>query len=86
LIRWKQIQQFQRPAFVDFNNPDLMKYADSFGANGIRIESADELAPALRAALRSNQLTIIDCPVDASENLRPSENLGPLAATSRLPI
>ncbi len=84
LIRWKQMQQFNRPAFVDFNNPDFVNYAESFGANGHRIESADELAPALRTALTSNQLTIIDCPVDAAENLRLTQRLGALAVSSRL--
>jgi acetolactate synthase-1/2/3 large subunit len=79
LIRWKQMQQFARPAFVDFHNPDFVKYAESFGATGYRIETADELAPALRAALSSNRLMIIDCPVDALENLRLSQRLGELA-------
>jgi len=78
LIRWKQMQRFQRPAFLDFNNPDLVQYAESFGANGFSIESADELAPALRTALNANKLTIIDCPVDASENLRLTQRLGTL--------
>jgi acetolactate synthase-1/2/3 large subunit len=80
LIRWKQMQQFGRPAFVDFNNPDLVKYAESFGALGMRIGSADELVPALRTALNSNKLTIIDCPVDASENLRLTQRLAKLTA------
>jgi len=79
LIRWKQMQQFDRTAFVDFTNPDFVKYAESFGANGYRITSADELMPTLRTALNSNQLTIIDCPVDASENLRLTQRLGGLA-------
>ena len=76
LIRWKQMQQFNRPAFVDFTNPDIAKYAESFGANGFYIESADDLAPALRAALSSNRLSITDCPVDVSENLLLTERLG----------
>lgn len=80
LIRWKQMLQFDRSAFVDFNNPDLVKYAESFGANGCRIGSADELGPALGAALSSNKLTVIDCPVDASENLHLTQRLGTLAA------
>jgi acetolactate synthase-1/2/3 large subunit len=84
LIRWKQIQQFGRPAFVDFDNPDLVKYAESFGAEGCRIESADELAPALRNALNSNKVMIIDCPVDAAENLRLTQRLTALAAESGL--
>jgi acetolactate synthase-1/2/3 large subunit len=84
LIRWKQMQQFDRPAFVDFNNPDFVKYAESFGANGYCIESAEELAPTLRTALSSNKLTIIDCPVDASENLRLTQRFGALAVPSGL--
>jgi acetolactate synthase-1/2/3 large subunit len=83
LIRWKQMQQFERPAFVDFGNPDFVKYAESFGANGVRIESAAGLLPALHAALGSSQLTLIDCPVDAAENLRLTRKLGPLAAPGR---
>jgi len=80
LIRWKQVQHFNRPAFVDFSNPDFVKYADSFGAHGVRIKAADELVPALRRALSSNKLTVIDCPVDAAENLRLTQKLGALAA------
>lgn len=79
LIRWKQMQAFGRPAFVDFNNPDIVKYAESFGANGFSIEAADQLAPVLRAARNTNKLTVIDCPVDASENLRLTQRLGKLA-------
>ncbi len=75
LIRWKQMLHFGRAAFVDFHNPDLVKYAESFGGTGYRIESADQLAPVLRAALSSNKLTVIDCPVDAAENLRLTERL-----------
>lgn len=29
LIRWKQMRQFKRPAFVKFSNPDFVKYAES---------------------------------------------------------
>ncbi|MEJ2653304.1 MAG: hypothetical protein P8173_16395 [Gammaproteobacteria bacterium] len=58
------------------DQPLLVLNAESFGANGISIGSADELAPALRTGLEANKLTIIDCPVDASENLRLSQKLG----------
>ena len=76
LIRWKQMLQFGRPAFVDFKNPDFVKYAESFNAKGYAIELADQLAPVLRAALSSNRLSIIDCPVDVSENLLLTERFG----------
>ena len=78
LIRWKQMQQFGRSTYVEFHNMDIVKYAESFGATGYRITSADELAPVLRKALSSNSLSIIDCPVDASENLLLTQRLGNL--------
>jgi acetolactate synthase-1/2/3 large subunit len=78
LIKWKQMNQFGRPAFVDFVNPDFVRYAESFGAKGYRIESAGELAQALRAALEAKALTVISCPVDFRENLRLTQRLGSL--------
>ena len=56
LLRWKRMQQFGRPAFVDFNNPDFIKYAESFGANGCRIESTD--APRVNQLVRFRSGTI----------------------------
>jgi hypothetical protein len=47
--RWKQMLQFDRPAFVDCKNPDIVKYAESFGAKGFSTEAADQPAPAPRA-------------------------------------
>ena len=34
--------------YVRFNNPDIVTYAESFGAKGYRINSADELLPTLK--------------------------------------
>lgn len=47
-------------------------------------DPAASLGPALHAALSSNQLTTIDCPVDTAENLRLTLKLGPLAAPGSL--
>ena len=76
LIEWKQMSQFKRKSHVDFNNPDFIRYAESFGAKGYRISHSGELMPVLRQALADNTVSIIDCPVDYSENLRLTEKLG----------
>lgn len=76
LIEWKQQRRFGRSAYIDFKNPDFVAYAKSFGAQGVRIESADQLLPALKTALKANTVTIIDCPVDYSENDRLTALLG----------
>ena len=76
LIEWKQKVQFNRPSHVAFNNPDFVKYAESFGAKGYRVEKAEQLEPILRTALNDGTVSVIDCPVDYSENLRLTEKLG----------
>ncbi len=76
LIEWKQMNTYGRAAHVKFTNPDFVKYADSFGAKGYRVEHADDLLPILKTALADNTVSIIDCPVDYSENLKLTEKLG----------
>ncbi len=78
LIEWKQMTQFQRTSHVDFTNPDFVKYAESFGANGYRVTGPGQLQGILREALAQPTLSIIDCPVDYSENLKLTEQLGNL--------
>jgi acetolactate synthase-1/2/3 large subunit len=67
--------------YVKFGNPDVVTYAESFGAKGYRISSADELLPTLKRALDDDGVSVISCPVDYSENLRLTDRLGQLDAT-----
>jgi acetolactate synthase-1/2/3 large subunit len=75
VIRWKQQMRFGRTSSVDFGNPDLVRYASSFGAVGYRVTEPSELRPILVDALNSKVPAVIDCPVDYSENLRLTERL-----------
>jgi acetolactate synthase-1/2/3 large subunit len=76
LIEWKQINQFGRPSHIEFKNPDFVKYAESFGAKGYRVERTEDLLPTLHKAMREKTVTVIDCPVDYRENLKLTEKLG----------
>ncbi|GMR17965.1 MAG: acetolactate synthase large subunit [Gammaproteobacteria bacterium] len=76
LIEWKQKVLFNRTSHINFNNPDFVKYAESFGAKGYRIQAADELLPTLKTALEDNAVSLIDCPVDYRENMKLTEKLG----------
>lgn len=75
LIRWKQEDHFGSSCFTDFTNPDFVKFAESMGAKGCRIQSAEEIIPVLEDAFSQNVPCIIDCPIDYSENTRLSERL-----------
>jgi acetolactate synthase-1/2/3 large subunit len=81
LIEWKMDLELGEHYYVKFGNPDIVKYAESFGAKGYRITSADELLPTLKAALAEDGVSLIACPVDYSENLRLTDRLGELDET-----
>jgi acetolactate synthase I/II/III large subunit len=81
LIEWKMDLELGEHHYVKFSNPDIVAYAESFGAKGYQVKSADELLPTLKAALDGDGVSLICCPVDYSENLRLTDRLGELDET-----
>ena len=70
MIKWKQLG-YGFPNFgLDYGNPDFVKYAESYGANGHRVESADGLLPLLEHCHSTPGVHLIDCPIDYSDNDR----------------
>ena len=67
--------RFGRPSHVAFQNPDFVKYAESFGAKGYRVERANDLAHILKQALADDTMVLIDCPVDYAENMKLTKKL-----------
>lgn len=78
LIKWKMDMEINTHNSVDFTNPDFVKYAESFGAKGYRIQSAEELQPTLEKALQEPGVSLIVCPIDYSENMKLTQKLGKL--------
>ena len=78
LITWHQMKAFGRKSHTEFTNPDFVKYAESFGAKGYRIQAADELVPTIRQAIKDDTVVVIDCPVDYSVNMEFTERMGKL--------
>ena len=59
----------QMPDFgLDFTNPDFVKYAESYGAFGHRVSSAENLDEVLNKCINSKGVHIIDLAIDYSEN------------------
>jgi acetolactate synthase I/II/III large subunit len=78
LISWKMDMEIGHNVDTRFANPDFVAYAESFGAKGYRISSADELLPCLRAALADDTVSVIACPVDYTANTELIRTLGDL--------
>jgi acetolactate synthase-1/2/3 large subunit len=68
LIKWKSMKKFGTSFGVDFTNPDFIKVAESFGAVGLRLQTAEDFEPMLRDALARKVPVIIDVPIDYSDN------------------
>jgi acetolactate synthase I/II/III large subunit len=63
MIRWKQ----EEMGFPDFGwsygNPDFVRYAESYGARGHRVEEPDDLGPILREALARPGIDLVELPI-----------------------
>ncbi len=70
MIRWKQANMGFEDWGLTYGNPDFVKYAESYGAKGHRVESAAHLPLLLRRTLSEPGVHLIDCPVDYSDNDR----------------
>lgn len=70
MIDWHQQKRGLQPFGISITSPDFVTLAESFGGVGYRVTSADMLEETLTTAFSNNRLTIIDCPVDYSENLK----------------
>ena len=64
MIKWKQEGVGFENFGLDFNNPDLVQYADSFGATGHKAESFENFVEILSKALNGKGVHVIDLPVD----------------------
>jgi len=78
LIEWQMQMELGAHSNTAFTNPDVLTYAQSFGASGYQITDPDELLPTLQAALDEDGVSIINCPVDYTRNLELTERLGQL--------
>jgi len=63
---WGVLRNRQRDAYngrymaSDLVNPDFVRLAQSYGANGLSVSSIDEMAQALETGLKSDVLTVIE--------------------------
>jgi len=76
MIKWKQGDMGFEPWGLDFANPDFVKYAESYGATGERLNSTEALLPTLQRCLETPGVHVVEIPVDYSENLALSRELG----------
>ncbi len=70
MIQWKQASMGFKNFGLDYGNPDFVKYAESYGAVGHRVASAEMLRDTLQTAHEAPGVHIVEIPVDYADNDR----------------
>ncbi|HUK27779.1 MAG TPA: acetolactate synthase large subunit [Candidatus Acidoferrales bacterium] len=81
-IRWKQLNKFGRTTGTEFTNPDLLGLAKSFGIRGFQVTNAKELPSILEEALGLNEPSLVDVPVDYTDNPFLEQDMGAVLSRS----
>jgi len=68
MVKIQQRLKYGRSFGVEFGSPDLVKFAESFDATGLRINRPDDITPVLSRALNLAGPVIVDIPIDYSSN------------------
>ena len=77
MVRFQEVAKYGRASGVDFGPVDVVRYAEAFGAKGLRIETPDDIAPTLKKAMAMQGPVVIGIPVDYRDNHRLLESLHP---------
>ncbi len=70
MIRWKQADMGLPDYGLQFDNPDFVRYAESYGATGHRADSVESLEKLLDQALNGTGVHLVDCPIDYTDSKR----------------
>lgn len=75
MVKFQEEVKYGKAAATDFGPVDFVKYAESFGAKGLRVDKAEDLEKVLDQAFKEEGPVIVDIPVDYSYNKELSKQL-----------
>lgn len=68
MVEFQEEMKYGRSSGVDFGPVDFVKYADAFGAKGLRVTKPSELEKVLKEAFATKGPIIVDIPIDYKDN------------------
>ncbi len=69
--QWQELFWNRRYSHTELFNPDFVKLAEAYGAEGLRVNKQSQLAPALEQAIASSKPVMIDFVIEREENVLP---------------
>ena len=72
VAQWQRLFFDHRYSAVKLKgNPDMVKLAEAYGAEGVKVDTLESFQTAVRRAIKSDVSTVIDVPIDPEENVYP---------------
>ena len=75
MVKFQEEMKYSQAAGVKFGNVDIVKYAESFGATGLRVNKPADLTKVISQAFNIDGPVVVDVPVDYSNNKELAANL-----------
>jgi acetolactate synthase-1/2/3 large subunit len=69
--QWQELFYNRRYSQTELKNPDFVRLAEAYGAEGIRVEKVAEIRPALEQAIASSRPVMLDFIIEREENVMP---------------
>ena len=77
MVKEQEIMKYGRKSGVDFNKIDHVKFAESFGAHGFRLEAPNELEALIAKAIKTKGPVLVEIPIDYNDNMQLFTNTNP---------
>ena len=77
MVEFQEEMKYNRSSGVEFGPVDYVKYAEAFGAKGLRVTSQAELEAAIKEGYETEGPVVIDIPVNYKDNIKLSTNVLP---------
>ena len=77
MVEFQEVMKYGRASGVDFGPVDFVKYAEAFGAKGLRVTNKEDLAKVLSEIDATTGPVVIDVPIDYKDNVKLGETILP---------
>ncbi|KAL1875398.1 hypothetical protein Daus18300_003137 [Diaporthe australafricana] len=68
MVEFQEVEKYGRSAGVDLGGVDFVKYAEAFGAKGLRVTTSAELEVVMKEALAYEGVCVVDVVIDYTDN------------------
>ncbi|KAK2010437.1 acetolactate synthase [Colletotrichum eremochloae] len=75
MVEFQEVDKYGRSSGVDLGGVDFVKYAEAFGAKGLRVSRSSELEAVMKEALSHQGVCVVDVEIDYSHNSELMKNV-----------